>query len=162
MTVEQVRIRAASLLVASALLIGSSSPAFAEDSPPVNAAAADALAQRYARQAERYRALGGVGYKTGMVQRAEQESARYAALAVELRNPTPPPPPRSPQAQYWAAQVERYQRMGGVAYKTGLLQRAQAELEKYEPRRPSVPASQPLAEPWRWGKPVERFLMRGR
>jgi len=81
------------------------------------------LAQRYAGEAQRYRAFGGVGYKTGMVQRAEQQSARYAALAAELRSPTPP---RSAQAEYWAGVVEQYRRMGGVAYKSGLLQRAQA------------------------------------
>lgn len=160
MTIESLRTRTASLLIVGALLVGSSSLVFAEEAPPTEAASAEAMAQHYAREAERYRALGGVGYKTGMVQRAEQESARYATLAAELRNPTPP---RSPEAQYWAAVVEQYRRMGGVAYKSGLLQRAQAELDRYEPRRPSSPGEQTrLAEPWRWDKPIERFLMKGR
>lgn len=160
MTMRFVRGRAGSLLIAGALLVSSASLAFADEAAPTDAASAEAMVQRYACEAERYRALGGVGYKTGMVQRAAQESARYAALAAELRNP---PLPRSPQAQYWAGVVEQYRRMGGVAYKSGLFQRAQAELDRYEPQLRSPPGEAGrLVEPWRWGKPIERFLMMGR
>lgn len=160
MTIEYLRGRAGSLLVAGVLLAASSSLAFADEAAPMDAASAEAMAQRYAGEAQRYRALGGVGYKIGMVQRAEQQSARYAALAAELRSPTPP---RSAEAQYWAGVVEQYRRMGGVAYKSGLFQRAQAELDRYEPRRASPAGEQaPLVERWRWGKPIERFLMMGR
>ena len=160
MQIEKVPARVTWLLMVGAVLLGSSSLAVAEEAAPTDAASAEAMAQHYAREAERFRALGGVGYKTGLVQRAEHESARYAALAAEMRTPTPP---RSPDAQYWARVVEHSRRMGGIAYKTGLLQRAQAEREKYEPSRPgSVGAQTPIAEPWRWGKAIERFLMMGR
>jgi hypothetical protein len=127
----------------------------------MTAAAADAAAQRYARDAQQYRALGGVGYKSGLVQRAEQEASKYAALAASLRAPVAPAPRRSPEAQYWASMVERYKRMGGVGYKSGLVQRAEAELRKCEPEPPSATPVKPV-ESWKWGKPIERFLMQHR
>lgn len=140
---------------------GKATRARASGDGPMTAESAEALARHHQEQAERYRALGGVGYKTGLVQRAEQDAAKYAALAAQLRAPASPPPARSPEAEYWAGQVERYKSMGGVAYKTGLVERAEAELRKHEPPRPeAAPAPRQFEGrwDWRWGKPIERFL----
>src|SRR5215468_1309716 len=72
-------------LAAGAMLIGT--PAAALAAEPTTAAEARAMAQASRDRAEQYRALGGVGYKTGLVQREEMSAARYTALADQL---TPP------------------------------------------------------------------------
>ena len=94
---------------------------------------ADAMAQHYRELARSYRALGGVGFKTGLVRRAEADAAKYEALAVELRAPELAAEPSSPEAERYARLAERYRRLGGVAYKAGLVQWAEAQQRKYEP-----------------------------
>src|SRR5256886_293457 len=63
---------------------------------------AEMMAQRYRNQVQRYRAMGGVAYKAGLVQRAEADATKYAALAVQLRTPTPVAAPRPPEAERYA------------------------------------------------------------
>jgi hypothetical protein len=92
---------------------------------------ADAMAQHYRDQADHYRALGGVGYKTGLVQRADSDAAKYAALAEQLRAPEAAQP-QSPEAAHYAELAARYRAMGGVGYKTGLVQWAEAQQQKHE------------------------------
>ena len=94
---------------------------------------ATAKAAYYRRQAERYRALGGVGYKAGLVQRAEANAARYAGLAAELGSPLIEQSPRPPEAERFSRLAAQYRRLGAVAYKAGLVQWAEAEQRKYEP-----------------------------
>src|SRR6266496_4668257 len=96
---------------------------------------ANAKAQFYQRQAERYRSLGGVGYKTGLVQRAEADAANYAALAEALHSSAVGRPVRAPEAERFAQLAARYRSMGGVAYKAGFVQWAEAQQRKYEPTR---------------------------
>lgn len=93
---------------------------------------ATAKAQYYSHQAETFRSLGGVGYKAGLVQRAEASAARYAALAADLQSSAVEQPPRSPEAEHYARLAEQYRRMGGVAYKAGLVQGAEALQRRYE------------------------------
>ena len=54
---------------------------------PTTASAAQAMAQKYRQEADNYRALGGVGYKTGLVQRAKrtpQSTGRSRSNAQHL------------------------------------------------------------------------------
>ena len=107
---------------------------------------ADAMAQQYRDQAARFRAMGGVGYKSGLVQRAEADAARYAALAEELRAPVAAETHRSPEAEHYAKLAEQYRKMGGTGYKSGLVQWAEAQLRKYEaPAVSEAPATTQLA-----------------
>ena len=89
------------------------------------------MAQQFRDQAAHYRAMGGVGYKTGLVQRADVDAAKYAALAEQLRAPIVQTP-RSPEAERYAQLAEQYRRLGGTGYKTGLVQWAEAQARKFE------------------------------
>ena len=131
-----------SVVALGAVLIGM--PVAARAAEPTSSTEADAMAQQFRDQATHYRAMGGVGYKTGLVQRAEADAARYAALAEELRT-LAVPAPRSPEAERYAQLAERYRAMGGVAYKTGLVQRAEAEARKLEAATGTTGA--PIEEP---------------
>lgn len=51
---------------------------------PTTAPEAQQKAQHYRERADFYESLGGTGYKTGQVQSAEAEAARYDALAAKL------------------------------------------------------------------------------
>ncbi len=136
----------AALPLASALAAEPEASVTATASPPQSIAAetstaalevftpeaAEARAQHYRELAVRYRAFGGVGYKAGLVQRAEAEAAKYTALAIELRGPTAVDAQRSPEADRYAQLAAGYRQMGGVAYKAGLVQWAEAQQRKYE------------------------------
>jgi hypothetical protein len=127
---------------------------------PTTAAEAQVMALHYRDQAQRYRALGGPAYKTGMLQRAEADAARYDALAAELAAPAAYPLPRSPEAEHYAELAQRYRTLGGPAYKTGSVQRAEAEEAKYEeasePPAPPPPGYRPACN---WAtKPVVRTV----
>jgi hypothetical protein len=113
----------------SALLLGLPATAALADEP-TSVPEAQAKAQHYQEQAAYYRALGGVGYKTGGVQAAEADAAKYAALTDQLSNPAVAVP--SPEAQHYADLAARYRAMGGAGYKTGAVQRAEAEQQKHE------------------------------
>jgi hypothetical protein len=73
-----------------------------------------------------------VGYKTGSVQRAEADAERYSILANQLAAPTAATPVRSSEAEHYAELAQQYRAMGGVAYKSGLVQWAEAQERKYE------------------------------
>lgn len=140
---------ASSALAAGALLIGS--PGRAAATEPTTAAEAQQMAQESATRAEQYKAMGGSGYKTGLVQREEADAARYQAradqLAAEEPNVSavivtspddqtaavgvvvtqPAAPVTSPEAEQYAAEAAHYRSMGGTGYKTGLVQSAEAD-----------------------------------
>ncbi len=97
---------------------------------PTTASEAQAMAQHHREQADHYRAFGGVGYKTGMIQRAEADAAKYSALAEQLS--APPAATRSPEAEHYAQLAQQYRAMGGPAYKSGMVQWAEAQQRKYE------------------------------
>lgn len=150
-------------VVLGALLLGlPARAAFAGEPEPTTAESANAMAQHFRDQAEHYRSLGGVGYKTGLVQRAEADAAKYAALAEKLGKPEPAVATavRSPEAERYAQLAARYRAMGGVAYKMGFVQQAEAEQRKYA----SSPASPAPETPSRSSdciasKPVVRMTL---
>ena len=133
-----------SVLVLGALLVGLPATA-ALAAEPTTAPEAQAMAQHHREQADHYRALGGVGYKTGLVQRAEADAAKYSALAEQLSAPAVAMPARSPEAEHHAELAARYRAMGGTAYKTGLVQWAEAQQQKYE--APTVTAAPTTEQP---------------
>ena len=118
-----------SAVALGAILIGL--PVAARAAQPTSASEADATAQQFRDQATRYRAMGGVGYKAGLVQRADADAAKYAALAEQLRAPAVQLP-RAPDAERYAQLAEQYRRLGGTGYKTGLVQWAEAQARKSE------------------------------
>jgi len=125
-------------LAAGVLLAGRPARA-ALASEPATAADAAACAQKARDQAEAYRAMGGTGYKTGLVQRAEADAVRYDAMAAPVAVV-----PASPQADHYAKLGAQYRAMGGTAYKTGLVQSAEAQQRRYEP------ATATAATQWQW------------
>jgi len=127
------------VIALGAFLIGL--PVAARAAEPTSSSEADAMAQQFRDQAAHYRAMGGVGYKSGLVQRAEADAAKYAALAEQLRAPVAVAAPRSPEAERYAQLAEQYRKMGGVAYKSGLVQRAEAQQRKYEAASGATPAA---------------------
>jgi hypothetical protein len=72
-----------SILVLAAPLIGLPAISARAEEPTTEAEARDA-AKRSQELAEHYDSLGGVGYKTGLVQRNEADARRYSQLADEL------------------------------------------------------------------------------
>ena len=149
MTSQKKSISIVSRVVLGALLLGlPATAAFAGEPEPTTAASADAIAQHYRDQAEQYRALGGVGYKTGLVQRADADAAKYAALAEKLSAPIVATPVRSPEAEHYAELAAQYRAMGGVAYKAGLVQWAEAQQERYESPAPSAALATPQPAAW--------------
>lgn len=116
------------------LLVGlPATAALAADAEPITAGEAQAKADDYREQADHYRAQGGVGYNSGRVQSAEADAAKYSALAEQLAAPpdaaTPAP---SPEVDHYTELVADYRAQGGVTYKVGLLQWAEAQQRKAE------------------------------
>jgi hypothetical protein len=103
---------------------------------PTTADEARAAAERSQARADHYDALGGVGYKTGLVQRSEAEARRYSALADELATPTPARVPTLAE-QRVDRQLELARSLGGIGYKTGLVQEVVTEQQQVKP----VPAA---------------------
>lgn len=81
-----------SVLGLGALLAGLTGRAALAETP-TTAPDAEAKAQDYREQAAYFRSLGGVGYKTGLEQRADADAARYSALAEKLATPPAAAPP---------------------------------------------------------------------
>ena len=97
---------------------------------PSTAIQAQAMAQMARVRAEKARALGGVGYKSGAVQRAETDEARYMAMAEEM-TPAPATVP-TPIADHYAAVADHYRAMGGgPAYKWRRVQQAEMQQERW-------------------------------
>ena len=132
---------ASGALAVGALLIGS--PASAGVTEPATTAEARQMAQESQARAEQYRAMGGVGYKTGLVQREEADAARYSALADQMEASAVAPATTTDE-QRDAALVEHDRSMGGAAYKTGLVQSAEAQERRDEAAaQPPAPAAKP-------------------
>ena len=144
MTTKNKSIARLSVFVLGALLVGASGKA-ARAAEPTTADEAAAAAQHSSELAARYRQLGGVGYKSGLVQRADADAARYATLAEQLRSPAMAE--RSPEAEHYAQLAEQYRRLGGVAYKTGAVQWAEAQQRKYESQPMTAAAERPTQRP---------------
>jgi hypothetical protein len=98
---------------------------------PMTANQAQLAAQDARDQAEHFRQLGGVGYKTGLVQRADADAARYDAKALELA-PTPTVTQQLLDEERHEKLEAHYRAVGGVAYKTGMEQRGEAQARMQE------------------------------
>ena len=129
-------------VVLGAFLAGApATAALASEGDVTTAESADAMAQHYREQAAQYRALGGVGYKSGRVREADASAARYQALAEQLRG-SAPAEPQSAQATNNADLAAHYRALGGVGYKSGLVQRAEAQQQQHEPQTASSPTTE--------------------
>jgi hypothetical protein len=150
-----------SRVVLGALLVGvPTSVAFAGEPEVTTAESAEVMAQHYREQADHYRSLGGVGWKTGLVQRADADAAKYTALAEQLRAPAAGAPVRSAEAQHYADLAAQYRAMGGVGYKSGLVQSAEAQQAKYEAPATAAPTtSEPTPASCAATKPAVAFTL---
>ena len=160
MTMKKKAISVLSSLFLGALLAGAhSTAAFAGESEVTTPEAADAMAQHYQEQAQSYRAMGGVAWKTGLVQRADADAAKYAALAEQLRGRVATTEVQSPEAEHYAELAAQYRLMGGVAYKTGLVQRAEAQEAACEAPTTTQTESQSTAAACEATKPAVAFML---
>jgi hypothetical protein len=105
---------------------------------PMTAPDAEAAAQNAREQADHFRQLGGVGYKAGLVRSSEAAAMRYDAIAEEL-SPTPAATREKEDVTQQQKLESHYQSMGGVSYKTGIEQRAEAQQLATEEAKGSVP-----------------------
>ncbi len=126
-------------LVLGGLLVAAPAVARADADAPMSAQEADQMAQAAEQEAAQAKLQGGVGYKTGAVQHAEADATRYSSMASDAQAPAPV---TSPEAQHYAELAAQYKLMGGVGYKTGLVQRAEADQ-----RRAQAHAEQAAAQP---------------
>ena len=160
MTMKKKAISVLSSVFVGALLMGAhSTAALAGKSEVTTPEAADAMAQHYREQGQQYRAMGGVGWKTGLVQRADADATKYAALAERLRAPVATTSVKSSEAEHYAQLAAQYRAMGGVAYKTGLVQWAEAQQAKYEAPAATPTESQPTAATCGATKPTVAFML---
>ncbi|HEY4394999.1 MAG TPA: hypothetical protein VGP64_13100 [Polyangia bacterium] len=137
--------------VLGGFLLGS--PSIARADAPLSAQSADQAAQTAEQQVEQAKELGGSGYKSGAVQRAESEATHYGCLSTEA-----PARVSSPEAQHYAELADQYRQMGASGYKTGLVQRAEADARRAQARaaedaaQPAAPQTYPRAcstnDPW--------------
>jgi len=126
--------RVSAMVVAGAL--GWCTAAYAQASDPAVAQARVAAAQQQA-DAARLRASelakgGGWAYKTGRVEQAQRDAARYQAeadeaLAVALSCAAPSAP--SPAQATALTRLAELRRAGGWAYKSGAVARAERDLQ---------------------------------
>ena len=159
MTTKTKSISRLSVLALGALLLGLPATA-ALAAEPTTASEAQAMAQHSREQADHYRALGGVGYKSGLIQRAEADALKYFALAERLAAPAETAVVQSPEAERYAQLAQRYRAMGGPAYKWGLVQGAEAQQRRYETSGMTASTSTPAPIPVcaTTSKPVVRML----
>jgi hypothetical protein len=125
-----------------ALLMGAPVAA-ARANAPVTAEQAQVRAMREGVEATHLRKLGGVAYKSGAVQRAEAQQAKYEAMAARLSAPPVWTTP-SPVAEHYAEVAQHYREMGGgPAYKWRRVAEAEAQERRFEPiESPPQPASE--------------------
>lgn len=114
------------ITVITGLALGWSTGANAQASDRATSQSRGATAQHQA-DAARQRATelaraGGWAYKTGLVERAQRDAARYQAAADEAfaeAHACPPPPAPSPAQAAALSRLAELRRAGGWAYKTG-------------------------------------------
>ena len=125
-----------------AFLVGAPVAAARADQP-VTAEQAQVQSMRYGIEAAKLRKLDGAAYKTGEVQRAEAQQAKYAALADRL-SAQPVWTRPNPEAEHYAEVAQHYREMaGGPAYKWRRVAEAEAQQRYYESLEA---APQPLSE----------------
>ena len=128
------------------LLLGPVGIARADE--PSTAQEAEASAQAAEQRAAEYREMGGVGYKTGLVQREEADASRYTDMAKQMSSTEPMFSVTSPEAEHYARLADQYKLMGGVGYKTGLVQRAEADQRRAQQEAAETAAPLQQLDPW--------------
>jgi hypothetical protein len=124
------------IMIITGVALGWSTGAEAEANERATSQARAAEAQQQA-DAARQRATelaraGGWAYKTGLVERAQRDVARYQAEANQAlaeAQPCPPPATPSPVQAAALARLEELRQAGGWAYKTGAVARAESDLQ---------------------------------
>jgi hypothetical protein len=124
-------------------------------------AALQAKADVARARAEALAQQGGWAYKTGAVDRANQEAARLQEVADMARASGDQRAAAPVSAELAAAQarVEELRATGGWAYKSGAVARAEADVRALMGPPPvTMGLNEPAAPAGNWGKPVERTL----
>jgi hypothetical protein len=137
------------IMIATGVALGWSAGAKAQAGDPATSQARAATAQQQA-DAARQRAAelakaGGWAYKTGLVQQAERDAARYQAEADRASAEAQScPAAATPSAAQTAAlaRLEELRQSGAWAQKTGAVARAERELQS---QTTSDEAAQPVA-----------------
>jgi hypothetical protein len=109
--------------------------------PSIARADAPESTEQADQQVEQAKQMGGSGYKSGAVERAESEAAAYECPSAVQAAPV-----TAPEAQHYAQLADQYRLLGGVAYKTGLVQRAEADARRAQARADQE-AAQPTTAP---------------
>jgi hypothetical protein len=112
-------------------------------SPTIACAEAPESEQAAEQQVDQAKNLGGEGYKSGAVQRAESDVTYAECTSAEAQAPAAV---SSPEAQHYAELADQYRGMGASGYKTGLVQRAEANAQRAQARAEAA-AAQPAATP---------------
>jgi hypothetical protein len=130
--------------------------ATAPESSQARAAAVQQQADAARQRATELARAGGWAYKTGLVQQAQRDAARYqeeADRAVAEAQSCPPPAPPSPAQVAALARLEELRQAGGWAYKMGAVARVEREVQlqaqatdvEVEPAAPSPAQAAALA-----------------
>jgi hypothetical protein len=129
---------------------------------------------------EKLEQQGGPAYKSGAVDRAKGQAARYqseanAVRAEETAGPAAPAATPSPALAAAEARLARLRMQSGQAYKSGELARAEAEVRALEAAetgagagvavtaetaRLTTSSAEGTERPANWGKPVEQSSLR--
>jgi hypothetical protein len=116
---------------------------------------ADAARTRAAELA----AQGGWAYKTGAVDRANSEAARYQAEADAASGAvTAGELAVSPELAAAQARLEELRQAGGWAYKSGAVARAEADVRDLAGPHEVMTSQNEAVPSHNWGKPVEQTM----
>jgi hypothetical protein len=137
------------MMLASAALgwsMGANAQASERATAETRAAAAQQQADAARERAAELARAGGWAYKTGLVERAQRDAARYQTEAdealAEAHGCRPPAAPSPAQAAALARLAELRQ-AGGWAYKTGAVTRAEGEVQSLAVATEAEPAPSP-------------------
>jgi hypothetical protein len=133
-------------MIVLGLMLGGSAGANARASDPPTSQARAVAAQQQAdaarERAREFTRAGGWAYKSGLVQRAQRDAARYQEVADEAlaeASSCPPPTALSPAQSVALARVEELRHAGGWAYKSGAIARAELDVRALAERREAKP-----------------------
>ena len=125
------------------------------------AQSARAKAEEQQSRVEQLRRMGGTAYKSGAIRDAEWKAARYEAearKALELAGGEHAPP-LSVEAERYLQLAASFRQIGGAAYKTGLVDWAEAQARKHGAMPVGMHFEPPISttalqdRPWHLGKP---------
>lgn len=128
---------------------GANAQASARAKPQSRAAAAQQRANIARQRATELASRGGWAYKTGLVEQAQRDVARYqeeADTAVAEAQSCPPPPTPSPAQVAALARLEELRQAGGWAYKSGAVARAEREVQAQTTSGEAEPVAPPPAQ----------------